>query len=185
MNKKIYLYLDFDGVLHHENVLIADNKAPFFKNPKKEGFLFAYADNLASAIDSLNFTDIKIILSTSWVRYKSFSYAKNRLPLSLRNRVIGATFHSQMKYDNPQLDNYQSYSGRRQCDFDSLTRYQSICCDAARRRILDWIAIDDDIHGWPKDKMSKIIATNGEFGLGETCKIDELKHKIFVINTKY
>ena len=90
---KLVLYLDFDGVLHHENVMWHSLIGPYLSAP--DGYvLFQHARLLEQLLEP--YPAVSIVLSTSWVRrYGATKAAKNLQP-SLRYRVIGATFHSRL-----------------------------------------------------------------------------------------
>jgi hypothetical protein len=84
-----FIYLDFDSALHHDSVYIHTTKGIYIR---ESGFkLFEWMPILDELLEA--HPDVGIILSTSWVRLKSFSYAKSRLSPELQKRVIGATFH--------------------------------------------------------------------------------------------
>ena len=81
----VILYLDFDGVLHHEDVWWHHRRGAFINTPGFE--LFEHMPLLEQAL--LPFPEVRIVLSTSWVRVR-------RLSPPLRERAIGATFHTGM-----------------------------------------------------------------------------------------
>ena len=96
--------------------------------------------------------DVAIVLSTSWVRERSFSFARRCLSPSLKSRVIGATFHQrEMRKD----------------EFGLLPRGMQVVEDVARRRPKAWFAIDDDYEGWPAWCRGNLIKTEGNKGLGD------------------
>ena len=136
-----FIYLDFDSVLHHDSVYIHPTKGIYIREP---GFtLFEWTPILDELLEA--HPDVGIILSTSWVRAKSFSYAKSRLSPELQKRVIGATFHKGCM--NKEL-------------FTQLTRTNQILADVSRRGLGDdWIAIDDEAEGWPFMYAKKLIRT--------------------------
>lgn len=140
------LYLDFDGVLHHENVLWHPRRGVYAGSP---GFvLFEHAALLDGLLAP--YPEIRIVLSTSWVRtYGCYGTAK-RLPAGLRNRVIGATFHSKM---------YEPA-------FVAKPRGQQILEDVARRSPKNWLAIDDTDEGWPHEVRDHVLITDEQLGLG-------------------
>lgn len=87
------LYLDFDGVLCHDNVLWHPKRGPYLQAPEGHS-LFQHAPLLEQLVGP--YPGIRIVLSTSWVlRYRCAGAAK-RLPVGLQVRVIGATYHSEM-----------------------------------------------------------------------------------------
>ena len=100
---------------------------------------------------------LKIVLSTSWVRMKGFDRARRRLPQGLRDRVIGATWHSRFKQDDSLRDWWVSQS----------SRYEQIYQDVVRRRPDDWMALDDDEWGWPSSEARHLVACDPTRGLGE------------------
>lgn len=87
-------YLDFDGVLHPE---------PLYWSRRRGAHLGAEADGhklfkRGPLLETLlgPYPDIRIVLSTSWVRQHRFAGAARRLLQGLRRRCIGATFHGRM-----------------------------------------------------------------------------------------
>lgn len=89
----LVLYLDFDGVLHHENVLWHSKVGPYLSAPD-EYKLFMHVDRHTELLEPHR--NVQIVLSTSWsVRYECTKAAKNLHP-SLRARVIGGTHHKRM-----------------------------------------------------------------------------------------
>ena len=69
------IYLDFDGVLHHYDVYLDQRNRTILRGM---GALFEYAPRLESILAT--YPNIKLVLSTSWVRVKGFQYATERLP---------------------------------------------------------------------------------------------------------
>ncbi|MFC7298076.1 HAD domain-containing protein [Herminiimonas aquatilis] len=137
-----FIYLDFDSVLHHDSVYIHPTKGIYMREP---GFtLFEWMPFLEQLLEA--HPDVGIILSTSWVRVKSFSYAKSKLSSELQKRVIGATFHK--GHMNKEL-------------FAQLSRASQILGDVSRRGFgdEDWIAIDDEAEGWPLMYAKNLIRT--------------------------
>lgn len=141
------LYLDFDGVLHDEQVYWDVKRGIYLDTPGRT--LFEWAPVLEDLL--AQHRDVRIVLSTSWVPMRSFSYAKNRLSQTLDARVIGSTFHR--KY-------------MRREDFISLPRGVQIAQDVLRRSPRSWIAIDDDAVEWPNSLWNHLIHTDGSTGIG-------------------
>lgn len=142
---ELVLYLDFDGVLHH-----ADAPHILFQHtPLLEMLLAPYPN-------------IKIILSTSWVRVYGCTKAANQLSPSLHARVIGATFHSAM-------DEHQ---------FAQAPRGMQVWGDVLRRHPKDWIALDDDDLGWPKWCRDKYVKTNAHDGISDPLVFAEIARKL-------
>lgn len=161
--RSIILYLDFDGVLHHDDVWIDLHNRPYLRGP---GVLFEYADRLTQVLAP--YPQLKIVLSTSWVRVKRFSYAVNRLPVDLRRRVIGATWHSRFKLDDELVD-WWLYTA---------TRYDQIFRDVRRRQPLRWLALDDDGDGWPDGASAHLVRCDPNLGLSEPRVRSELEDRL-------
>lgn len=139
------LYLDYDGVLHHENVLWHPRRGAYAGSP---GFLlFEHAPILDELLQP--YPEVGIVLSTSWVRSYGCSGAAKRLPAGLRDRVLGATFHSQM---NEQA-------------FVETPRGKQVLNDIARRRPRGWLALDDTDEGWPTEARESVLITDECLGI--------------------
>ncbi|WP_194726557.1 HAD domain-containing protein [Noviherbaspirillum malthae] len=140
------LYLDFDGVLHHENVLTHPYRGTYIAAPGR--MLFEWMPILEALLAS--HPDVAIVLSTSWVLGRSFDFAKSRLSSSLQKRVIGATFNHRLI---------------RKDEFSLLSRGQQVAEDVSRREPKSWFAIDDEELGWPAWCRDKLIRTDGAVGI--------------------
>jgi HAD domain in Swiss Army Knife RNA repair proteins len=143
------LYLDFDGVLHHENVLWHPRIGAYMSAP--DGYvLFQHAELLERMLAP--YPEVQIVLSTSWVRRYGCARSAKQLRPSLRRRVIGATFHSKMN----------------QHEFALKPRGMQVWEDVLTRRPRDWLALDDDWFDWPKCCSDKYVKTNLSEGLSDT-----------------
>lgn len=136
------LFLDFDGVLHHGDVYRV-GKHPVMRG---EGTLFEHAPLLVEALSSR--PDVRIVLATNWVPFLGFARTKACLPPEIRQRVIGATWHS--KCDLPRRE------------WLALTRFGQISTYVERHRLRDWIALDDDADGWPAQFRSRLVHCHDE-----------------------
>lgn len=140
------LYLDYDGVLHHERV---------YRHPKKgihiaagpEFKLFQHAELLSELLRP--YPAVRIVLSTSWVAALGLRRAASYLPDELRCRVIGGTFHSRMS----------------RSDFAALTRGQQVYADYVRRAPAQVLAIDDIKEGWPQFFREYLVVTDAVHGI--------------------
>ncbi len=157
------LYLDFDGVLHHDDVRLDLHNRPYLSG---SGALFEYANRLTQMLAP--YPHIKIVLSTSWVRVKRFSYSVGRLPVELRQRVIGATWHSRFMLDDELLDWW----------LHNATRYEQIIRDVRRRQPLQWLALDDDAEGWPDSASVHLVHCDSRLGLSESRICQELEDRL-------
>jgi len=152
---ELVLYLDFDGVLHHEDVHYHPKRGAYMN---RSGFtLFKHADLLDEILRP--YPDLRIVLSTSWVRHYGCYGAAKRLPPGLRSRVIGATFHSRM---NKSL-------------FVQESRGVQVWADAVRRGPRDWLALDDDYLDWPTWCQGKYMRTDRELGISAPGAADEIE----------
>jgi len=139
------LYLDFDGVLHHEDVRWRPKRGAYLHQAGH--FLFEHAALLNDTLEP--FHDLDIVLSTSWVRKYSCHQSAQRLPPGLRRRVVGATFHSAMDRN----------------EFALLARGQQVYADVVRRRPADWCALDDVDEGWPDSLRERFVLTDPVLGI--------------------
>lgn len=155
----LVLYLDYDGVLHHENVLWHSNRGAYLvAGPKYR--LFQHAPLLEQLLTP--YPDIRIVLSTSWARVYGCSKAAKRLPPTLRSRVIGATFYSRM---NEQA-------------FLSQSRGMQVWADVLRRKPRDWLALDDDTLDWPHWCRNKLIATDETEGISDPGMTQQIEQRL-------
>lgn len=145
------LYLDFDGVLHSDEVFMDFKRRIYIKG---SGKLFEHCDKLIETLES--HPDVKIVLSTTWVRVKGYGRALKRLPQPLQERVIGATWHSYFKGDT-EMTNW----------WENSTRFQQIQRDVRLRKASQWLALDDDTEGWPESMESHLVACESEYGLSK------------------
>jgi HAD domain in Swiss Army Knife RNA repair proteins len=155
------LYLDFDGVLHHENVWWHRRRGAYVNMPGCR--LFEHSHLLERTLSS--FPEVRIVLSTSWVRVRSYSLAVKRLSPGLQQRLIGATFHSRMNRN----------------DFEALPRGTQILNDVSRRRPLHWLALDDDAEGWASEYRHCLIHCDGALGISAPGVLDELHAHLSLI----
>ncbi|RJG05351.1 hypothetical protein D3870_04340 [Noviherbaspirillum cavernae] len=140
------LYLDFDGVLHDEAVYFHPRRGIYLATPGR--VLFEWIPILEQLLAP--HPSVAIVLSTSWVRVRSFDYAKRQLSPGLQERVIGATFHKREM---------------RKEEFVFLPRGGQIANDVFRRGPKSWFAIDDDHLGWPSWCRDNLIQTDGNLGI--------------------
>jgi hypothetical protein len=155
------LYLDFDGVLHHENVLWHPRRGAYLHAPERY-VLFQHVSLLEEVLAP--YPDLKIVLSTSWVRTYGFSRTAKRLPLALRERTIGATFHSELRHVEQA--------------FADMPRGLQILRDVQRRQPRDWLAVDDDLIGWPENYLHKVVGSDPYEGIRAPAVLDELERKL-------
>ena len=117
------LYLDFDGVLHPESVFVSASRGIHLRDaPGRQ--LFENAQTLNEELRP--YPNVKLVLSTSWVRALGYDRARARLPSELRERCVGATYHS--RFHRPGRED-----GFRDVVAAPL-RGQEVLADVQRRR---------------------------------------------------
>jgi hypothetical protein len=94
---------------------------------------------------------VSIVLSTSWSKQYGPHRAGKNLGHKLSPRVIGATFHSRM---NPEK-------------FDNKLRGVQVYEDVLRRKLAQWVALDDDFEGWPAEVGERFIRTHLTEGISD------------------
>ncbi|BAL23496.1 HAD domain-containing protein [Azoarcus sp. KH32C] len=150
------LYLDYDGVLHPDEVYRVGNQVVL----RMDGFaLFEWSSIIESLIAP--YPELQIVLSTSWVPVFGFDNALVRLPDALQRRVVGATWH----LHDPGRWRY-------------LTRFEQILGDVQQHRHHRWLAVDDDGIGWPDEARANLVLTDSLLGLGVVSAQQELAEKL-------
>jgi hypothetical protein len=157
------LFMDFDGVLHPDAVFLG-RSGPVLRS---DGQLFMWAGLLEAELAP--FPDVRIVLSTSWVRQLGFARAKTQLPASLEARIVGSTWHSSMGKD--WADSVW---------WDQATRHGQILKYAARSSVSNWLALDDDVEGWASGDRDKLRATTPERGISNMDTLIELRAKLIL-----
>jgi hypothetical protein len=160
---ELILYLDYDGVLHHENVMWHARIGAYLSAPD-EFKLFQHAELLERLLEP--YPGVQIVLSTSWVvRYGCTRAAKNLRP-ELRSKVIGATYHSRMREE----------------EFREVPRGLQVWSDVVRRQPRAWLAIDDNAEGWPEHARENFVQTHPHQGISEPAVLQELKAKLELLS---
>ena len=153
------LYLEFDGVLHHENVLWHPRIGAYLSAP--DGYvLLQHAELLKRMLAP--YPQVQIVLSTSWVRRYGCARSAKQLRPALRARVIGATFDSKMN----------------ELEFSEKPRGMQVWEDVLKRRPRDWLALDDDWLDWPECCSDKYVRTHLSEGLSDTAVQEILATKL-------
>ena len=151
------LYLDFDGVLHPADVRVTRDEPlcpkVYVRDQVTEEPLFRYMPLLELLLTP--HPDLRIVLSTSWVRTFGYEFSVNQLSPNLRTRVIGAA------------------------TFPALTRFDAIDIDAEERGLTSWLALDDDMRGWPDARRHQIVAPSSSvLGLSQPGVAAELARRL-------
>ena len=174
------IFLDFDGVLHADAVVKPAKKPIELRAP---GQLMMHSQILEDILEPF---DISIVLSTSWVRSLGFSKTLKKMSPTLADRVIGATWHSEMVDKTV----YPYASGQYVADpFNHWSRFQQIENYVVRNKVENWLAIDDlhsghEIEKWPLDVRHKLVLTDGSKGLSCEKTQQELINKMSNLTLK-
>ncbi|WOI45511.1 HAD domain-containing protein [Acidovorax sp. BLS4] len=148
------LYLDIDGVLHHEAVMWHHRRGIFMSPSEAPGRkLFEWVGYLEEALEP--FPKVSLVLSSSWCVKPGYGKTLKWLPERLRQRFIGGTYHKRIHGADPWAISA----------FKSMSRGEQIVADVRRRQPRDWIALDDDTVGWPPHAMHNLIECDGQRGL--------------------
>jgi hypothetical protein len=162
------LYLDYDGVLHPADVRVtkAEPLRPqiYQKGRPTDRRLFEHASLLAHILDA--FPDVRISLATSWVRTFGYEFAVQQLPPVLRSRVVGTIWQGWM------------------LQFPPPRRHDAITADAEERGVRRWLALDDEVEGWPADRRHLVVAPKNPWqGLAQPGVADELSTALKLLCT--
>lgn len=98
------------------------------------------------------YPQVAIVLSTSWVRARSFDFVKAQLSPALQQRVIGATYHRR------EMNKYV---------FLSKPRWKQIAEGAGRRQPGAWVTLEDDVEGCPEEQRECLVQTNEKTRVAE------------------
>lgn len=156
------LYLDYDGPLHHDACFWHPRRGAYLHAPS-EYVLFQHAALLEELL--MPYPTVLIVLSTSWVRRYGCYDAAKRLPQSLRNRVVGATYHSHM----------------RDPSFWDKPRWRQIWEDVLRRSPGSWLAVDNDVADWPRELAQHLLATDDVHGIGLPATREQLRQRLALL----
>lgn len=135
------LYLDYDGILHPADVRVinADPLRPkIYQKGRATHRPLEHASLLARILEA--FPDLRISLATRWVRALGYEFAVRQLPLGLQTRVVGTIWQGWM------------------LQFPPPRRHDAITIDPEERRVGRWLALDDDVEGWPADRRHLLVA---------------------------
>jgi hypothetical protein len=144
MSVAIYLFLDYDGVLHPDDAYRAPGGGAYLKCG---GELFQHAAALEQSLKP--FSTVHIVLATSWVRVWGFSAAKRRLPPGLQARVVDATYRRGYSPDG----------------WEDWPRYTRIHGQVMRHQLTHWLALDDDTAHWPATERHRLVSPQPSVGL--------------------
>jgi len=155
----VILFLDFDGVLHPARAVMGQHGPEL----AGDGSLFMWADKLAELL--AEHLHVQIVLSTSWVRHLPVEQVRDFLPVRLRRRVTGSTWHSILHDPEYSRNLPMTY-------WHDASRYQQVRRWVRLHGLRRWVAIDDDAHCW--DEPERLVHTHGETGLSDPAALSRL-----------
>ena len=156
----LVLYLDYDGVLHHENCLWHPRRGAYLSAPARYT-LFQHSELLAQLLAP--YPALAIVLSTTWICRYGVSASTKRLPEVLQNRVIGGTLRSRYM---------------RESEFKYLLRGEQVFADVQRRQPRDWLALDDNCEGWPQAHLHHWVQTDPYEGISDPEVLNTFQQKL-------
>lgn len=152
----VVLYLDLDGVVQHESVFWHPSRGIYMNPSLPPGrVLFEWLHYLEEALKP--FPDVALVLSSSWCVRPGYSKTLQRFPETLRARFVGGTYHSRHHGQDPWVKSA----------FLGTPRGVQILADVQRRKPRQWLALDDDVEGWPLTALGNLVACDGSTGLSD------------------
>jgi len=150
----------FDGVLHPDSVFLHPRYGPTLRGCDGHS-MFEHVELLEDVLAP--YPEVRIVLSTSWVRRYRGSLVRvaRGLTPGLRRRVVGATFHSAMSA----------------VEFGQMSRGMQVWQDVMRRKPSVWIALDDYEH-WPEWCAEHLVRSDPVLGISEPAVLAELRSKL-------
>lgn len=163
----LLVYLDLDGVMHHQAVYQDRLQGIYMSQTEAPGrILFEWAGVLVDILRP--YPNIRLVLSSSWCRRPGYRRTLKRLPVELQARFVGGTFHRRVHGADPGAE----------LEFASLPRGVQIANDVARRRPRDWLALDDDDRGWRVEHRGHLVKCDGRLGLSDPATQLELSRRL-------
>jgi hypothetical protein len=158
------LFADLDGCVHDVHVSRHPTKGVYIDQLVAPGrTLFEWSPFLIEALEP--YPDVKIVLSTSWVRILGYDKTRGKLPAALSSRVIGATYHSSYTRNVRQRGPHDKWE---------LLRGQEVSADIQRRKPDAWVALDDTDEGWPDSARAHLVLCDPSLGLSDPDTRDRL-----------
>ncbi len=163
----VVLYLDLDGVVHHEKVLWHPRKGIYMSPYEAAGHsLFEWIPILESVLQP--HPAVALVLSSTWCIRPGYSATLKRLPATLSARFIGGAYHKRVHGVDPW----------NLTMFRTTPRGVQVQEDAQRRKPQQWIALDDDLEDWPDSCRQNLVACEGTTGLSNPEVQHELREKL-------
>lgn len=147
-----WLYLDFDGVLHPNEVHFNERHEPQLHC---SGHLFMWQHRLLDAL--VCHRDVRLILSTNWVSHYGLERTASYLCEELRRRVVGTSTPARP---------------RRPLEFWS-------CANEVERHLrehspAEWVIVDNDSCDWSALSCERLVLCDSFKGLGDDATLERL-----------
>lgn len=150
----VALYLDLDGVVQHEAVLFHPKRGIYMSPTEAPNrTLFEWVPILVAILAP--YPSVKLVLSSSWCVRPGYGKTLKRMPEDLQHRFIGGTYHARVH----GADLWMKQA------FLSTPRGVQVISDVERRKPRHWLALDDDVAGWPTHALERLIPCEGRTGL--------------------
>lgn len=147
------IYLDIDGVLHHEELHSSfRRRAGHPPSGLHRHRHFEWAHHFERLLQP--HPDVALVISSQWSVHPGMPRTWRRLPKELRARVIGST-----------ADRIGRLSPKPVRRFCALPRGEQVWADVGARQPRNWVALDDNVHGWPDDAVAHLIPCDGDVGM--------------------
>ncbi|MGF6977610.1 hypothetical protein QFZ94_006060 [Paraburkholderia sp. JPY465] len=155
------LYLNFDGVLHPDQVFYENGCIPSLLTPGHNAL--EYAELLANALEG--YDEVAIVLNTWWTFYLGLDACKDLLPTTLAARVSGSTIQ--------HIDTYGSIPTRRE-----ETEFH-----IARQRSRPWMILDHNHARYRRDFQPNLLLLDPCEGLGSRAAQRSVERRLRLLKT--
>ncbi|MDR6385065.1 HAD domain-containing protein [Paraburkholderia caribensis] len=155
------IYLNFDGVLHPDQVFYEDGCIPSLLAPGHNAF--EYAELLAMTLEG--YEDVVIILNTWWTFYLGLDACKDLLPTALAARIGGSTIQYLEAYDSMPA------------------RLKEAECHIARRRSRPWVILDHTNARYRRDFLPHLLLFDPSQGLGNRSAQRSIERRLRLLQT--
>ncbi|MGF6243500.1 hypothetical protein P3T42_005264 [Paraburkholderia sp. GAS38] len=155
------LYLNFDGVLHPDQVFYEKGYMPSLLTPGHHAL--EHAGLLAGALE--DFDEVAIVLNTWWTFYLGLDVCKDLLPATLAARVSDSTVQ--------HIGTYETMPSRRE------EAEQHI----ARQRSRSWIILDHNHARYRRDLEPNLLLLDPSEGLGSQAAQRSVKRRLSFLKT--
>jgi hypothetical protein len=138
----VVLFLDFDGVLHP-----VGGTQDTSREGGRSRQRMARLPMLEALLREPALQRVGVVISSTWRVVYNLAQLRCQFAPDLRERIIGLT---------PQLEHFSTRHAR----------HEEICTWlAANPQVTAWVAIDDDLRGFPPSSLPNLVPTNSDTGL--------------------